>query len=68
MRRGGSNVNIYGVMFTCLSIREVHLELASALNTDSCINAIRKFMNRRLSVKMILWDNEINLVGVQKEG
>ena len=34
-------------MFTCLMVRPVHLELVDSLTTDSYINAIRRFIDRR---------------------
>lgn len=37
----------WGVLFTCLSVRAVHVELASSLNTDSAILAIRRMSARR---------------------
>jgi len=48
---GRSVVKRYGVIFTCLSIRAVHLEVAFSMDTDSCINAIRRFVARRGPVK-----------------
>lgn len=33
-------------LFTCLSIRPVHLELVADLSTDSCLICIRNFVNR----------------------
>ena len=40
-----------------LSIRAIHLELVCSLDTDSCINAIRRFVARRGPVKVIKSDN-----------
>ena len=37
----------YGVLFTCLSIRAIHLEVAHSLDTDSFINAMRRFIAQR---------------------
>ncbi|XP_041357495.1 uncharacterized protein LOC121374456 [Gigantopelta aegis] len=67
VKRGRSCVKRYGVIFTCLNIRAVHLEVASSLDTDSCINAIRRFIARRGSPKLIRSDNGTNLVGSERE-
>ena len=47
VKRGRSVVKGYGVLFTCLCTRAIHLEKADALDTDNCINAIRRFIARR---------------------
>ena len=57
----------YGVIFTCMASRAVHIEVASSLDTSSCIDAIRRFISRRGHVKEIFSDNGINLVGAEKE-
>ncbi|KAL5010875.1 hypothetical protein ScPMuIL_013180 [Solemya velum] len=67
VKRGRSQVKRYGVIFTCLSIRAVHLEVAFSLNTDSCIDAIRRFIARRGRPKFIRSDNGTNLVGAERE-
>ena len=67
VKRGRSVVKRYGVMFTCLSTRAIHLEKADALDTDNCINAIRRFIARRGQVREIRSDNGTNLVGAERE-
>ena len=57
----------YGVLFTCLVTRAVHLEVASSLTTSSCIMAIRRFISRRGFPKQIHSDNGTNLRGADRE-
>ncbi|XP_065939453.1 uncharacterized protein [Magallana gigas] len=57
-----SRVKRYGVIFTCFASRAVHLEVAASLDTDSYINALRRFIARRGQVKKIRSDNGTLLV------
>ena len=36
----------YGVMFTCLCNRTIHIEVAQSLKTDSFILSLRRFIGR----------------------
>ncbi|XP_069128774.1 uncharacterized protein [Argopecten irradians] len=67
LKRGRSIVKRYGVIFTCLVTRAVHLEVAASLDTDSCINAIRRLIARRGKPTFIRSDNGTNLVGAERE-
>ena len=67
IKRGRSVVKRYGCIFTCLASRAVHLEVANSLDTDSCINCIRRLIARRGPVKSILSDNGKNFIGANNE-
>ena len=57
----------YGVLFTCLNSRAIHLESANSLETDSILNALRRFIARRGPVREIRSDRGTNLMGAAKE-
>lgn len=52
---------------TCFATRAVHLEVSYALDTDSFIMALRRFIARRGRPKTIYSDNGKNLVGGEAE-
>lgn len=60
---GTSGVKRYGFLFTCLTIRAIHLKGDHSLETDSCINALRRFVARRGQVSIMRSDNGTNYVG-----
>ena len=65
--QGRSQVKRYGVIFSCLNTRAVHIEVASSLSTDSFICAFLRFLARRGSIKMIRSDQASNFVGAKRE-
>ena len=54
------------VVFTCLTVRAIHLEISHNLTTDSFINALRRFIARRGCPEHIRSDNGTNLVGADR--
>ncbi|XP_067637293.1 uncharacterized protein [Eurosta solidaginis] len=54
-------------LFTCLTTRAVHLEIARDLSTDTCLMCIRNFMNRRGTPVRIRSDNGTNFIGADRE-
>ena len=56
----------YGVIFTCMSTRTIHLEIAD-LTTSSFNLALCRFIPRQGNVKHILSDKGTNFKGAQKE-
>ena len=67
IKEGRKELKRYGVLFTCLSSRAIHLEVSASLETDSFINALRRFINRRGPVRTIRCDQGTNLVGAKNE-
>ena len=61
-RVGRSNVKRYGFIFTCLSVRDVHLEMAFSLSTDAFIHVFRRFISRRGKPHTIHCDNGTNSI------
>ena len=67
VQRGRSNAKRCGVIFTCLSIRAIHIEVAHSLDTESLINALRRFVSRRGTPEEIRSDNGGNFVKGEKK-
>ena len=66
-RRSTGTAKRYGALFTCMTTRSVHLELAGDMSTDSFILALRRFRARRGNPKVIRSDNGTNFVGAERE-
>lgn len=63
---GRRNEKRWGVIFTCLTVRAVHLEVAHSLSRDSCVKAIENFVARRGVPKEFRCDNGTNFVAAAK--
>ena len=57
----------YGCLFTCLTTRAVHLEIANSLDTDSLIMCIRRMIARRGQPLCLISDNGTNMRGSERE-
>lgn len=55
------------VLFTCMSVRAVHIELIESLDMSSFINALRCFLAIRGPVKLIRSDRGTNFISACKE-
>ncbi|XP_073254422.1 uncharacterized protein [Porites lutea] len=67
VKRGRSAEKVYGCLFTCFTSRAVHIEDVSSLETDSFIQALRRFISNRGYPKEIWSDNATNFAGAEKE-
>ena len=57
----------WGVLFTCLSMRAIHLELAHSLTASSAIMAVQQLSARRGAPIVMYSDNGTNFRGACKE-
>ena len=57
----------YGLIFTCMVTRAVHLEMCADLNTDTFLNAFRRFCSRRCQPQLLYSDNGKTFVGASEE-
>ena len=67
IKEGRKELKRYGCLFTCLVSRAIHIETANSLETDSFIQALRRFISRRGPVREIRSDNGTNFVGANTE-
>ena len=67
VKEGRKQLKGYGVLFTCLCCRSIHLEVSNTLSTDSFINAYGRFIGRRGQVRQLRSDQGTNFVGAMSE-
>ncbi|CAK1602561.1 unnamed protein product [Parnassius mnemosyne] len=63
--KGIKSRKAYICLFTCLTTRAVHIELASDLSTACFLAAMKRFLARRGSVQCFYTDNGTNFIGAR---
>jgi hypothetical protein len=63
VKLGRSKVKRWGLIFTCLTFRAVHLEVLDDMTADEVIMAIRRFMSRRGKCDHLYSDRGTNFIG-----
>lgn len=67
IKKGRSEVKRYGLLFTCLCSRAIHIEMLEDMSTDSFINGLRRFIAIRGAVRLLRSDQGSNFVGARNE-
>ena len=67
VKEGRKEMKRYGALFTCMASSSVHIEVAHSLETDSFLQALRRFISRRGPIRELRSDQGTNFVGAQNE-
>ena len=57
VRNKGDLMKNWICLFTCITVRAVHLEIVESLNTEQFLMSLRRFIGRRGKPEMIICDN-----------
>ena len=66
-RGGAVNSKRWGLVFTCLSSRAIHIELLESMDASSFICALRRFFALRGPVSILRCDRGTNFIGGKSE-
>ena len=67
VKQGRKEIKRYGLLFTCLYSRAIHIEMLDDMSTDAFINGLRCFMAIRGSVRHLRSDQGSNFIGAKNE-
>ena len=67
VKYGRAGIKRYGCIFTCFSLRAVHIEMINSLDTSSFINALKRLISRRGKPRKLYSDKGLNFIGAHNE-
>lgn len=67
VKEGRKELKRYGLLFTCLCSRAVHIETLDDMTTDAFMNALRTFIAIRGPVRQLRCDQGTNFMGARRE-
>ena len=53
VKEGRKEMKRYGCLFICLSSRAIHIESTNSLSTDAFIQALQRFVSKRVNVRVL---------------
>ncbi|KAK3102368.1 hypothetical protein FSP39_010852 [Pinctada imbricata] len=66
-KQGRKEMKRYGLLFTCMCSRAIHIEMLDDMSTDAFINGLRCFIAIRGAVRQIRCDQGSNFIGTKNE-
>ncbi|KAK3087993.1 hypothetical protein FSP39_013221 [Pinctada imbricata] len=67
VKQGRNEIKRYGLLFTCMCSRAIHIEMLDDMSTDCFLNAFRCLIAIRGAVRQIRSDQGSNFVGARNE-
>ncbi|PIK47691.1 hypothetical protein BSL78_15433, partial [Apostichopus japonicus] len=67
IKDGRKEIKKYGLLFTCMSSRAIHLEMLDDMTSDAFINSLRCMISIRGRIRQIFCDQGSNFVGALNE-
>ncbi|XP_066917089.1 uncharacterized protein [Clytia hemisphaerica] len=67
VKQGRKRLKRWVSLFTCMTVRCVHLEVVESMETDDFLNALQRFISRRQKPRKLLSDCGSNFKGAVNE-
>ena len=67
IRSNAAKANQWGVIFACFNTRAIHLKLVGDIATNLILLSLRRFISRRVEVRVIRSDNSTNFASAERK-